>query len=493
MLIDNFCSKYSAKSIQAKLWMLLATISIMLLSCKKEMDQIIQVDDVLRLSANAMDVVLLQKNQNNTAVEFSWTTGSNGGTNSAIHYTLELDKKGSNFAAPLSVYLGKAAFLQKYTVRELNDLALNHFKFPLGSASEMEARVKASVATDSTQHQVSEVVTIKVTPYNPVSSTLYLIGEAAPNGWDNTKASLLTADASDPTKFTYQGFLKSGEFKFITQMGEWLPSYNKGANDNTLFYRTDFGQPDDKFVITESGTYKVEVSLTDLTISMEKQAGPAYTKLWIVGDATPNGWNIDNPNEMRVDPSDPFVFTYNAVLKAGEFKIPTSTGNWGTDFYMPLTNAPDISNTGVRLVAGGNPDYKWKITTPGAYKIKLNIRDMTISITPFTPYERLWMVGDATPNGWNIDSPNEMTKDPNDPNVFTYNGPLTIGEFKIPTATGNWGTDYFMPSVNHQDINSSAVIFVPAGNPDNKWQITQAGNYRVTLNQLYETITIEKL
>jgi hypothetical protein len=86
-----------------------------------------------------------------------------------------------------------------------------------------------------------------------------------------------------------------------------------------------------------------------------------------------------------------------------------------------------------------------------------------------------------------------MTKDPNDPNVFTYNGPLTIGEFKIPTATGNWGTDYFMPSVNHQDINSSAVIFVPAGNPDNKWQITQAGNYRVTLNQLYETITIEKL
>jgi hypothetical protein len=493
MLHDLVCHKYTAKSILSKIWIAILFISLGLMSCKKELDQIVRADDVLRLSVSSSEVALKQKFQNNTAIEFTWTTGSNGGSNAAIHYTLELDKKGNNFASPVSIYLGKAVYNQKYTVKELNEVLLNAFKFQTGVANEIEARVKATVASDSAQKQVSGIVSVKVTPYKPVSASLYLIGEAAPNGWDNTKASSLTADANDPTQFTYQGNLKKGSFKFITTLGEWLPSYNKGADDHSLLLRTDFGQPDEQFIIDEAGLYKVVVNLADLTISVEKQAGPAYARIWIVGDATPYGWNIDNPNEMRVDPSDPFIFTYNEILKAGEFKFPTSTGNWGTDFYMPLTNYQDLNNQGVKLVKGGSPDYKWKITTPGAYKIALNIRDMTISIKPFTPYEKLWIVGDATPNGWNIDNPNQMVKDAANPYVFTYEGTLKAGEFKIPTATGNWGTDYFMPPVAGQGISGTVAKFIPGGNPDNKWKITQEGNYRITLNQLYETILIEKL
>jgi hypothetical protein len=117
---------------------------------------------------------------------------------------------------------------------------------------------------------------------------------------------------------------------------------------------------------------------------------------------------------------------------------------------------------------------------------------MTISIQKFTPYTRLWVVGDATPNGWNIDNPTEMQVDPADPNVFTYTGALTVGEFKIPVATGDWGTDYFMPAVLHPPLESTYVRFVPGGQPDNKWHIAEPGMYRITLNQLYETILIER-
>jgi starch-binding outer membrane protein SusE/F len=35
--------------------------------------------------------------------------------------------------------------------------------------------------------------------------------------------------------------------------------------------------------------------------------------------------------------------------------------------------------------------------------------------------------------------------------------------------------------------------FVAAGNPDNKWKISVAGNYKITINQLYETISIVKM
>lgn len=222
--------------------------------------------------------------------------------------------------------------------------------------------------------------------------------------------------------------------------------------------------------------------------------GPAYSKLWIVGDATPNGWNINTPNEMKADPTNAFQFKYNEVLNAGEFKIPVATGNWNGDFFMPPANHPALTSTEVQLIPGGKPDNKWQITTPGAYKILLNIgASPFINIKPFTPYPQLWMVGNATSAGWNIDNPVPMVQTVGNPHEFTYTGPLTSGEFKIPTSTGNWGTDFFMPPVNGAGVTETNAILIPGGNPDNKWKIDVAGNYKVTLNQLYETISIEKL
>ncbi len=221
--------------------------------------------------------------------------------------------------------------------------------------------------------------------------------------------------------------------------------------------------------------------------------GAAYAELWVVGDATPNGWNIDNPNPMVKDPTNSFQFKFNEVLNAGEFKIPTSTGNWGTDFFMPPVNNPALSSTEVKLILGGNPDNKWRITNPGPYKILLNISPSPfIKITPFTPYTQVWMVGDATPAGWNIENPTPMVATPGNPYEFTYTGPMSAGEFKIPVSTGNWGTDFFMPPVNGEGPGSTNAVFVPGGNPDNKWKITEAGNYKITFNQLRETISIVK-
>ena len=243
-------------------------------------------------------------------------------------------------------------------------------------------------------------------------------------------------------------------------------------------------------------TGKDETATTN-KITLNVTPGPLsapYAKLWIVGSATPNDWNINNPNEMKVDPTNNFQFKYNEILKAGEFKIPVATGNWSTDFFMPPANNPALSSTDVVLIPRGSPDNKWKIETPGAYKIVLNIDDRPfIKIKPFTPYPGLWLIGDATPAGWNVNSPTPMVPTAGNPYEFSYTGTLKAGEFKIPTAVGDSNKDFFMPPKNGVGVTGKDAIFIPGGNPDNRWKITEAGNYKITINQLYETIAIEKL
>ncbi|GAB3307799.1 hypothetical protein GCM10027348_39160 [Hymenobacter tenuis] len=210
--------------------------------------------------------------------------------------------------------------------------------------------------------------------------------------------------------------------------------------------------------------------------------------LWIVGDATPRGWDIDNAAPLQQSALDATEYTFNEVLNAGEFKIATAR-DWGAPFYRPTTATPSLSSTEVQLSAG-DPDYKWRITTAGAYKITLNTRTMTIKIVPFTPYANLWLVGDATPAGWDIDNPTPLTATAN-PYIFTYSGPLKAGEFKIPTKKGDWGGDFFMPLINGQPLTDTGMDFVPGGSPDKKWKVATAGNYTITLDQLHETILIK--
>ncbi len=467
---------------------------LILTACKRENYAVLNKGNTpLVISASKSTLVLKEKEGNNEAVIFNWTSGSNQGTNAAIIYKLQLAKQGTNFANPVTETLAKVTYTRKFNVKELNDSLLNHFNAVPGQIFTLEARVIATTQESSVSPETSPVISIKITPYQPVSSTLYLLGDATPNGYDNNKAIALTAVPNNPGAFKWTGLLIAGNFKFITTLGQWLPSYNKGANPSTLILRTDFGQTDLQWQITTAGIYTAEVDIINLTITITQSTAPPYSRLWIVGSATPNGWNINSPNEMSVDSSNLFVFNYNDVLSAGEFKFPTSTGNWGTDFYMPLVNYQALSLTDVQLVKGGSPDNKWQITTAGAYKIKLDLLNMKIYIKPFTSYTKLWLVGDATPAGWNIDNPTEMTINPSNPYEFTWTGAMTAGEFKIPTAKGNWGGDFFMPLIDQQGINSRLAKFVTAGNPDHKWRITTAGNYSITFNQLKETINIVKL
>lgn len=106
----------------------------------------------------------------------------------------------------------------------------------------------------------------------------------------------------------------------------------------------------------------------------------------------------------------------------------------------------------------------------------------------------LYMVGNATPAGWSLADAVKM--DQAEAGVFTYTGVLTPGEFKCPTIAedGLWQQPYIMPLDNQTKIGKDGVenpdiYYNPTGDIDDKWVVTDMGNYTITINLNTETIS----
>jgi len=460
--------------------------SALFTACEENEEITIDMGEPIVLSVSTTEIALEQAKDNNTAVEYSWTTGTNRGTQASISFTFQIDLSSNNFANAITSELGKAVFAKAFTVGELNDILLNTYGVSPNTQSELEARVIAEVSSDEVEPDSSDIITIAVIPYEPVSTTIYFMGSAAPNGWDANKATPMVVDQDDPTTFTYQGDLEPGQLKFITTLGSLLPSYQKGEDENSLLYRTDDTQPNVNFVIPEAGIYNISMNLIDLTISINLKEGPGYDVLYIFGSATPNGWDIENALEMIQNPDDLFQFTYEGVLSPGEFKIPV---NKNTDLEQDMFMKDPGDSTKVYLHIGGDPDdSKWNIYKENWYTLELDLSDNTISIEPF----KLYIIGSATPVGWDISNAIELEQDPANWYIFQYEGPLTAGEFKFPiNRQTDWAQDMYM-----KDPNDPSKMYRHTGGEedDEKWIFTEAdaGNYILTVNVKDLTIDIQK-
>lgn len=455
------------------LWV--ALIIVLVSSCKPYNDFVIQPAGKLALSATKSSVVLTQKTANEKAVDFSWTTGNNQGSGGSIAYKLQIDKNGNNFATPLVFDMGKGIYARSLTGLELNGYLLDFWKFTANTESKLEARIVATIYADTEITDISPVFGFTATAYQPVSNTLYLLGSASPNSWDAGKAIALTPQ-SDPTIFIYQGTLNAGELKFITSQGQFLPSYQKGADDSHLVYRTLDSEPDNKFTVSTAAVYKVIVSLLDLTVSISKLDLPPYSGIYMVGSAAPNGWDISNSTQLVQNADNPFIFTYKGVMQAGEFKFPVNrNSDWGQDMFMKTDSAHMYLHKG-----GAADDNKWSIAKKGYYTITLNLSDNTVSISRL----KLYMVGSASPVGWSIDKSVLLTEDAVDGCIFLYNGPMVSGEFKFPVNRNtDWGQDMYM-----RTDDTHMYLHKGGAGDDNKWNITADGNYAITAN--VETLSI---
>ena len=455
----------------------------------------------LSVTPSVENIVLEEKNHAVEAFDLNWTTGTNYGSGQRISYDVQLAGAGTDFSSYIYIYENvERVYDWKPSVEDLNSLVVNSLCYKAGSTVDLEARVIAHV--DGYENQVA-TTKFNITTYEPVTGNLYLVGDATPNGWDAGNATEMTR--TDNGIFTWTGNLNPGEMKFLVTRGEWLPCYCK-ATDNTLFYRTDDGQPDEKFIIGEMHCYKIDVNLLDMTISITQVEGvkPAFDSLFFVGNET--GWGFW---PMTVDPLDPFLFRIGVNFSSGgEFKFGTAEGSWENMYKATSENAP-YTQTTMEFIKGFDPDMKWNLTETGPFKICVDLRTgkERMLMKRFECFDGLWLVGDATPNGWDLGNATAMDKV--DDFTFTWSGYLNTGEMKISTdKQSDWMGGWFMSSMGNKapegqvehtvyinksdDWCAAQYLDIAVGNIDNKWKITSQGDYTITINTLTEEITIQK-
>ncbi|MDD3077636.1 MAG: SusF/SusE family outer membrane protein [Paludibacter sp.] len=209
---------------------------------------------------------------------------------------------------------------------------------------------------------------------------LCLFGDATRSGWDKGNASPMIQDATDPAVFHYDAWLNTGNFKFILENTDdsWLPTWNKDT-ETTIFKRTSENATDindTQFSIETAGNYSISVDTLNLTVSITPMAETEkieFNTVFIVGDATPNGWDIANSTELTKSSTTPFEFSYTGALTTGDFKFPVNRNSgWGQDFFMKVSDT--------EMVLQNSPDSKWTITEEGNYNITMNTKDLSIDI-----------------------------------------------------------------------------------------------------------------
>lgn len=221
------------------------------------------------------------------------------------------------------------------------------------------------------------IMTLVMTTSLSASRKLCLFGDATRYGWDKGNASPMIQDPTNPSVFYYNAWLNTGDFKFILENTDdsWLPTWNK-ADDTHIVKRASGSDPDNKFSILTAGNYSITVDTTTLTISivpMTETAEISFNTVFMVGNATPNGWDIANATELTKSSTNPYEFSYSGAMSIGEFKLPVNRNSgWGQDFFVK------VSDTEMQLLAGG--DVKWSITEAGNYDIDINTQTLAISI-----------------------------------------------------------------------------------------------------------------
>lgn len=343
-------------------YLLLLAVSYSLLysSCSNDtFDPVVKLGAAPNLTAPTAgsSYVLTEDKAGDIFSQFTWTE-ADFGFQSAISYTVEIDKAGNNFLAPVTLgVVSKNLSLEGITNEKVNAILLAK-ELPGGAIADMEIRVKAKVSND-VDELISAAVPVKITPYEAVVDYPKLQVPGSYQGWDPGNTSTVIHSLKSDNK--YEGFVyfenPNTEFKF-TQGFSWTVNWGDDGADGTL-------DPNGANIMApDAGMHRMNVDLNTLT----------YTKTptnWgLIGSATPTGWDSDT--DMVYDPATGHLkITINLV--AGEIKF-RANNDWAINFGDDgPNNVLEYNGANIAIPEAGNYTIELILNVPKyTYKIKKN-------------------------------------------------------------------------------------------------------------------------
>jgi hypothetical protein len=270
-----------------------------------------------------------------------------------------------------------------------------------------------------------------------IDSDISIIGDATPGGWDaDTK---MFPVAGSDVEYTLTVDLVAGGLKF-RQDQDW--TVNWGSDEFPEGVATQDGP---NIPIPSAGSYN---------ISFNKETGEylfteniEYGSIGIIGSATPGGWDEETP--MTKDANNPALWRVVISLSDGEAKFRADNSwdtNWGGEDFP------------VGIAEFGGPNIP---VTAGDYIVTFNTNTFEYRFAEIVNYSRIGIIGDATPGGWDNDTP--MDQNPEDISIWTLRVELTEGFLKFRAENDwaiNWGSGDFPVGVGVQD---GADVPIPGG------------------------------
>ncbi|MCO6496580.1 MAG: SusE domain-containing protein [Chitinophagaceae bacterium] len=438
-------------------------------------------------------LVLGVSQASSNAISFSWNSSNYG--NHTIYYAIQIDKAGGDFSSPVVVHYGTATS-GNMSVNDLNTYAINA-GVAGGDTDDLQFRVVSYMDDSYTTALVkSAVVTITTTTYVPIPDNLYIVGDATLGWWNNpVPVPQQQFTRVDAYSFSINVWLiAGGSYLFLPVNGDWSHKYG-GATDGTepggaTLLKDNAVPGSNTPAPPTTGVYKITVNFQTNKFTVTPVQVP--DNLYIVGDATPGGW--DNPVAVpaqQFTKIDAATFAIVINLNAGgSYLFLPVNGDWGHKFGGSTDGTE--AGGGILKADGAVPGSNTPApSTSGLYKIEVSFATNTYKVTPYSVPENLYIVGDATPGWWNnpVPVPDQQ---------FTR---ISGSEFTLDIHLTAGGTYLFLPVNGSWDHKfGGATDGTQAGGGDLKadgdvpGSNTPApgttGNYRINVNFLTWKYTV---
>jgi len=338
--------------------LLITGMALFLASCNKVEDlKVYDNGKTPALSASTVIIAPLPADSNNTVLSLSWTKANHATSSDNIKYTIEIDSAGKNFSRAF-VRVVANTLSTTFTAKELNNILLG-YGYPFNVPVDMDVRVTSSYANNN-EKLASNIMRIRMTPYKvppkialPTSLKLFIVGAATQGGWNNPVPTP-TQEFSRLDETTWAGVFQliGGQLYLLLPVnGDWSNKFAVANNSVPgLSGGGDFGfNSSDNFPgPATSGWYKIVVDFQQGKFTVTPYTSTLPTNLFIVGNATPGGWNnpVPVPSQQltRLNSSE---WRITLPMTGGkEYLLLPVNGDWSNKYSVPNKGLAGLSQGG---------------------------------------------------------------------------------------------------------------------------------------------------